>query len=91
MFTIYRVTNIVTGQCYVGYTTQSIEQRWREHRQSAQTGSPARLHDAMQRSGLGAFEIESLETGRNDRIGLRLREPWWIQELQPIYNMTRGG
>jgi group I intron endonuclease len=59
---IYKITNIVSGKCYIGETAQANPQsRWRRHIRSIKTGdgSPA-LRDAMKKYGVDKFKFEVL-------------------------------
>jgi len=60
---VYRVTNRVTGKCYIGSTIRTAERRFREHCGNAVRGERiAPLYDAMRDHGVSAFEVETIAT-----------------------------
>jgi group I intron endonuclease len=59
---IYKITNIVSGKCYIGETKEETpEARWRRHILSVKSnvGCPA-LKDAIKKYGLNSFRFEVL-------------------------------
>ena len=57
---IYKITNTVSGKCYIGETTEETpEYRWRRHISSIKTnkGCPA-LKDAVKKYGITKFKFE---------------------------------
>jgi len=87
MSQIYKITHIDSGNFYVGKTTKALKERFRKHLWTAQDGSQTHLHRAIRKYGLDSFCIESLE--ETDK--LNVRERYWIEKLNPNYNMTEGG
>ena len=93
---IYCITNIINNKRYVGKTTQTLEERFKEHcRDSFRERCNKRpLYDAMNKYGIENFIIEELEQVE-DETKLDEREIYWIQELQTYgsngYNATKGG
>jgi len=91
----YRITNLLTGKMYVGVTTTSIEQRFKEHCGAAIRGGKYLLHKSMRKHGIENFVIEEMANaiGTND-ILYALEKEIILQEQteQPKgYNMTSGG
>lgn len=93
---IYCITNVINNKRYVGKTTQTLEERFKEHcKDSFRDRCNKRpLYDAMNKYGIENFIIEELEYV-NDISTLNEREIYWIQELQTYgsngYNATKGG
>ena len=91
---IYLLRCKVTGQCYVGLTTNSTERRFEYHKRSALGGSRTLLHSAIRKYGAEQFELELLETV-DDEMALAQREKFWIRELKTLYpnglNTLKGG
>jgi len=59
---IYKITNIVSGKCYIGETVQNDpEKRWKQHIRTINKniGCPA-LKDAVAKYGLNSFRFEVL-------------------------------
>jgi len=53
---IYKITNKINNQCYIGQTTNSLEERWRKHKQ---TNSNCRyLKNAFHKYGIDNFEFQ---------------------------------
>lgn len=86
--TIYRITNITNGDCYIGKTSD-IERRWKQHLRSAKTGSNCHIHNAIRKYGTEHFVIEQIDTAYE--FNVNDKERYWIAKLQPRYNMTAGG
>ena len=58
---LYRIVNVLTGQCYIGQTAYSQPfTRFLRHKQEARDGSGGLLHCAMRETGEDAFECECL-------------------------------
>lgn len=92
---IYCITNLISGKKYIGQTTRTIQERFREHsRQAYMPENDSRpICRAIRKYGIENFEIEQLE--ETDNSLLNEREIYWIQELQTYgkggYNATKGG
>lgn len=93
---IYCITNLINSKRYVGKTTTTIEERWREHRKDSQKKSCSKrpLYDAFNKYGIENFEIEELEYVEDDNL-LSDKEIYWIKELGTYgskgYNASKGG
>ena len=83
---IYKITNKVNGNFYIGKTTKSIEERFKRHCQLSKNGKTY-LYRAMRKYGIENFTVDVLEK----TIFLDEKEKYWISKLNPIYNMTSGG
>ena len=92
---IYCITNLINGKQYVGKTTTTIEQRFKEHcRGSRKSYKNRPLYNALNKYGIENFKIECLEE-IEDESTLSDREIYWINELGTYgkggYNATKGG
>ena len=85
---IYKITNQVTGDFYIGKTERSTDIRWKEHLQSARLNSSTYLHCSIRKYGPENFSVETLE---ESVAALNEREQYWITKMSPKYNMTSGG
>jgi group I intron endonuclease len=83
---IYLITNTITQGTYVGYTSLTLEERFKKHRYNHVAGN-THLYKAMRKYGFDNFVIEVLQENGN----LQEDETIWIYKLCPNYNMTKGG
>lgn len=94
---IYLITNKINGKQYVGKTENTIDKRWKEHKQDYKKERCEKrpLYDAMQKYGIDNFEIKELEYLEKGGKLLSEREKYWIQKLNTYghngYNATKGG
>ena len=84
---IYKITNTITGDFYVGYTSLTLEDRFAKHKSNAKAGGETYLYRAIRKYGEDNFIIECLQEDGN----LNEDESLWIGKLNPVYNMTKGG
>lgn len=89
---VYKITNTINNEVYIGQTIHDIEIRWRVH--NSQHSGCTRLKEALNRYGKENFTIEVIETvGCIDR--LNERENYYIEfyrSLSPLgYNLKVGG
>ena len=84
---VYKITNTVTNECYVG-SSVDIKRRWGDHkRQSRWKQHPnSKLYIAFQQYGLDKFSFEIVEETDN----LKEREQYYIDLLKPSYNHNRA-
>ena len=93
---IYCITNLINSKRYVGKTTTTIEERWKEHKSDSQKESckDRPLYRAFQKYGIENFIIELLEIVDNN-LELSKKEIYWIKELNTYgkngYNASKGG
>lgn len=84
---IYQITNTINSNSYVGKTTKSVHIRFREHYYKRKNST--HLHRAINKYGIENFTISVLEETTPNL--LNEKERFWINKLQPHYNMTPGG
>lgn len=89
---IYQITNKINGKRYVGKTTKSsVLDRWKSHLVDSKKNN-TKLYNAIKKYGADNFSIDVFEqTGAVSREKLNERERYWIEVLEPEYNMTKGG
>lgn len=93
---IYCITNLINNKKYIGKTTSSLEERFREHCSDShkERCNKRPLYNAMVKYGIDNFKIDLVEEVTNDSI-LSEREIFWIKELNTYgnngYNATKGG
>jgi group I intron endonuclease len=91
-YIVYKSTNIVNGNFYIGATSTGIDNRRKSHLVDARSGKGGCkvFHRAVQKYGEQSFSweiIAVLETFSD----MMLKEIELIAELKPQYNMTKGG
>lgn len=92
-FYVYLHRNTVNGKGYVGWTSTSMEWRWRRHCYSAQEGSRLYFHAAIRKYGIESFTHEILDVLATE-AGAKRAEKLWIKRLGTFgsgYNLTMGG
>lgn len=90
---IYKVTNTITDEIYVGATTNSLEQRKRDHIQKANINIGHRFQEAIGTYGPEAFIWEQIDTA-SDLDELAKKEIKYIEEFDSLdngYNSDKGG
>lgn len=60
MFSVYKITNLINGKMYIGFTKRTVDARWRSHCSSARNGSPFRFHSAIRKYGIDVWKIEEM-------------------------------
>jgi hypothetical protein len=92
-FIIYKAQNTITGECYIGATTKSIEERKQDHLQKANTDSGHKFHFAINITGTENFTWEQLDTASNSNE-LAEKEIFYIYDFKAQeegYNGDCGG
>lgn len=91
---VYRITNLINQKNYIGVTTRTVEERFKEHwhRRNDKERNSA-ISAAMLKYGFSNFKVELLETVK-DIEELFKREQYWIKYFNSYnngYNLTEGG
>jgi group I intron endonuclease len=89
---IYKIINTKNNKIYVGFTINEIKIRLRNHIRASRQNKNKHtyLHSAIRKYGEMYFVIEELEFGEDKKL-LKEREKFWIEKLNPDYNLTKGG
>ena len=82
---IYKITNTVTGDFYIG-SSKDVKKRWASHKwQSTWKQRPNNpMYQDMQKYGVDKFAFEILAEVEADK--LKEKEQKFIETLKPIYN-----
>lgn len=90
---VYKASNIVTNEVYIGATTRSVEERQTDHIQKANNGLGSYFQQAIGTYGPEAFSWEQIDTAQNLNE-LAQKESYYILEYNSKdkgYNEDRGG
>lgn len=94
-FSLYILTNLVTGKWYVGKTNQSFRRRWTQHRSAAKRNDPRPLYKSMRKYGPRSFHAQIITTVATLEEINNLERLWIIllrsHERNYGYNLTYGG
>ena len=75
MAVVYKITNKINGKIYIGQTTRTFEQRWKEHCNDAMNFKDIYLfHNAIRKYGKENFECEILESNIPDELILDVED-----------------
>ena len=94
---IYKITNKVNNNCYIGQTKTSINKRFISHKcESKRERYNTPLYRAMKKYGVDKFVISELEKITNESKEelsemLNDLEIDYIEKLKPAYNAAPGG
>ena len=89
---VYKISNTITGDFYIGKTKNNIEKRWYQHCKDAEyrRNPNSRLYHAIRKYGKGFFKHEILANAQTlfelNQLEIRL-----IAEHKPAYNIAEGG
>lgn len=102
MYTVYKITCLPNNKLYIGYTGNTIEQRWQQHLKVAFNKNSkdynAIFKKAIRKYGKNNFSLEIIETVETLEM-VKEREIYWInyynsyafQDNSNGYNSTYGG
>ena len=85
--TIYLIINKVNGHKYVGQTTQTVNNRWKQHIDESKRMSPDSLHRAMRKYGTHQFLMKELEECNTNKLDERVE--YFIKEYN-TFEHTEG-
>lgn len=91
---IYKITNLINGNSYIGKTELTIPIRWKQHQSESKKECLEHrpLYAAIKKYGIQNFEIAQIEECSKDI--LNEREKYWIEYYGTFkngYNATLGG
>lgn len=90
---VYRITNLVTGDCYIGQTTGTVEYRFKQHLYSARYKKAkgySYIARAICKYGAGNFICKTVLTA-NSQEELNQREAFCIRVYEARYNIREAG
>lgn len=90
---IYKVVNVITGQCYIGYTNNP-QRRFAVHINFMKNGKSGPLYDSMRTYSIDNFSFEVIYCSLEFWHTLTVMEPYFIEQFDSTktgYNRTKGG
>ena len=87
---IYLITNTINNDFYIGKTKDFKTRCYHHKYNSLKRSSQAYIHRAIRKYGIDNFSFTILEELSPEQDSNE-REIFWIQKLEPKYNMTKGG
>lgn len=93
MFNIYKIYNTINNKVYIGVTTRTIEERFKEHKYRIEERNSIHLYQAMKKYGVNYFHIELIDTATSQEEMFE-KEKYYIQQYDSYYNgynLTFGG
>lgn len=91
---IYKATNLINGKVYIGQTTNSLDQRIKQHFSKKDDGTY--FHNALKKYGQDGFKWDVIDQADNEN-DLSEKEIYWISYYESFsdknkgYNSTSGG
>lgn len=91
---VYKITNDINNKVYIGITTNTLQNRWKQHLITRWQNKTEKrpLYAAMNKYGVEHFSISLVEEVDNKLLAQR--EQFWIQQYDSYfhgYNATLGG
>ena len=91
---VYKIQNTENGKCYIGITSRTVDERWKDHlSRVACYERNNRLYFAIRKYGIEKFEVETIGQSESDDI-IRSLESKYIREYDSYnngYNCNYGG
>jgi group I intron endonuclease len=97
IYSIYLIRNKVNQKCYVGYTSQKPEARWKQHiniSKHPERPQYKRIHMAFVKYGIENFDFSTICQSKDKNYALSVLEPMFILQYNSFecgYNSTLGG
>ena len=95
---IYKITNLITNKCYIGFTVQKyLSTRMNRHFYNARIHNSrynSKLYNSMQKYPRDTFIIEEIYCSKDKEYCLKIMEPYFIKEYNTYnigYNTSLGG
>lgn len=85
---IYKITNNITGECYIGQS-HDIKRRWCEHKTPKNLEKNNPLQIAMRKYGVDNFTFAVVKECKGNELDYYERK--FIKDYSPAYNRNLGG
>jgi hypothetical protein len=94
IYTIYLVTNTISGTKYIGFTGKTLPERIATHQYRCSAGIKSKLYYSVRKNGWEKFTFETIYQSTDGQHCLNVMEPHFIEEYNTFeegYNLTLGG
>jgi group I intron endonuclease len=94
IYSVYKITNNINGKSYIGFTGNTIFERFEQHKKDAlKIRDNRKFYNAINKYGVDVWEIKLLETLDNADFA-KQKEIKFIEKFDTYnagYNSTKGG
>lgn len=93
MYNVYKISNTINNKVYIGVTSRTIEERFKEHKYRIEERNSIHLYQAMKKYGTDKFYIELIDTA-SSKEEMFEKEKFYIKQYDSYYNgynLTFGG
>jgi len=94
IYSVYKITNNVNGKSYIGFTGNTIFERFEQHKKDAlKIRDNRKFYNAINKHGVDVWNIELLESVESAEIA-KQKEIEFIEKFDTYYNgynSTKGG
>jgi group I intron endonuclease len=91
---IYKITNKINGKVYIGRTSRSVEERWKQHCYDAKVKRLCfKFQEAIKEYGAENFTVEQIDCAATKEEA-NAKEAYWIKFYDSVatgYNVSLGG
>lgn len=91
---LYKITNLVTNKCYIGWTGDTVENRWERHKSDALKARDNRkFYNAIRKYGVEVWQIDTLfeVSTKNEAKEKEIELIDLYGSYHNGYNSTKGG
>lgn len=89
---IYKLTNTVDNEIYIGSTCSTLKQRLSTHKGNAKIHTQRHVYQHLNKVGMNNVSIELIEDFPCDnKVQLEVREQHWVNSLKPTLNSRKPG
>lgn len=89
---IYKLTNSVDNEFYIGSTCSTLQRRLSSHKGNAKIHTQRHVYQHLNNIGINNVLIELIEDFPCDnKVQLEVREQHWVNTLKPTLNSKKAG
>jgi group I intron endonuclease len=87
---IYKLTNTVDDEIYIGSTSSTLQRRLSTHKANAKVHTQRPIYQHLNKVGMNNVSIELIEDFPCDnKVQLEVREQHWVNTLKPTLNSRK--